>query len=40
MKGQGDFFAAVTQKVIEENETALATVNFESCCRGQHLLAE
>lgn len=41
MKGQGvsAFLAAVTQKVIEDNETALTTVNFE-CCRGQHLLAE
>lgn len=42
MKGQGisAFLAAVTQKVIEDNETALATLYFESCRRGQHLLAE
>lgn len=42
MKGQGmsAFLAAVTQKVIEDSESALTTVNFESCCRDEHLLAE
>lgn len=40
VQGMRAFLAAVTQKVIEDNESVLTTVNFESLCRGQHLLAE
>lgn len=34
------FSAAVTQKAIEGSEIALTTVNSESCCKGQQLLAK